>query len=316
MLLRSTQSEIRKKFHERLLSYNNDEENIRIIEAEDVRNTLVTQLIDSVRRVDYIEMLKNRPVSQERLDPISPMFDPLRAAIYHFNNDNIDEASWLIFLFTHFGKNPDTGYKLCADIYGAYGEREIWSWDTIIKGTSEFEDWYRACYPKMINDGEVRKFGNHRKYESLKPNARRSLAKVFSSYISWVGKSHMAKFSEAEFIAKESEITLFEYLYRSVQSVLSIGRTGAFDYLTMLAKVGIINASPDKLYLQGSTGPIQGAKLLYGENFTVNWNSQTFEEKLSLFGDVLELGRFKMQILEDALCNWQKSPARYKYFRG
>lgn len=316
MLLRNNETDTAQKLHKKLIDYNTQEEKISIIESEEVRNTLVLQLIDSVRRVDYIEMLKCRPISKDRLDPLKTAFDPIRAAIYYFKNDNIDEASWLVFLFTHFGKNPDSGFKLCADIYGSYGEREIWSWNKINSGIEAFDQWYQACYPKMISDGETRKFGNHRKYESLKPNSNRSLTKVFSSYVTWVGSSHDAKFCEAQHLAAEKKLDLFEYLYRSVLSVKSFGRTGAFDYLTMLAKIGIIDAAPKKLYLDGSTGPIQGARILYGENYTMDWTKQIFEEKLFELGDALELGKFKMQILEDALCNWQKNTTSYKYFRG
>ncbi len=316
MLLRSHQSSAVEQLHNKLLNYNANEENISIIESDDIARTLVLQLIDSIRRVDYIEALKKRSISKSRLDPLNSAFDPLRAAIYYFNNDEIDEAAWLVFLFTHFGKNPDSGFRLCADIYGAYGERDIWSWNEISSNPMAFEQWYKSCYPKMISDGVVRKFGNHRKYESLKPNAARSLARVFNSYVSWVGSSHYAKFDEAKHLANKVEIDFFEFLYRSVQSVSSIGRTGAFDYLTMLSKIGIIDAVPKKLYLQGSTGPIQGTRLLYGVNQTMNWKNEVFEEKLSELGDALELGKFKMQILEDALCNWQKNTSSYKYFRG
>ena len=42
------------------------------------------------------------------------------------------------------------------------------------------------------------------------------------------------------------------------------GRTARFDYLTMLAKLGLANIAPGSPYLIGATGPLKGARLLFG----------------------------------------------------
>ena len=61
--------------------------------------------------------------------------------------------------------------------------------------------------------------------------------------------------------------------------------------------------------MQGSTGPLKGARLLFGENAT----SAALDPRLVELGAELGVG---MQVIEDALCNWQKSPDRFVPFRG
>src|SRR6185437_15972793 len=69
------------------------------------RTTLVKQMIASIRRLDYSRIVSTRDISPGRADPTSPLFDPEKAAVFHFRAGQIDEAFWLVFLITHFGKN-------------------------------------------------------------------------------------------------------------------------------------------------------------------------------------------------------------------
>jgi hypothetical protein len=61
--------------------------------------------------------------------------------------------------------------------------------------------------------------------------------------------------------------------------------------------------------MHGSTGPVQGARLLFGNHE----NPVNLDRWLVELDAELQVG---MQVLEDALCNWQKSPERFKPFRG
>lgn len=90
------------------------------------------------------------------------------------------------------------------------------------------------------------------------------------------------------------------------------GRTGRFDYLTMLGKLGFANIIPDSPYVSEATGPMLGAKLLFGK-------PATKERKATIDTWLIDLANYAgigMQELEDALCNWQKSPHLFKPFRG
>ena len=99
-----------------------------------------------------------------------------------------------------------------------------------------------------------------------------------------------------------------------MRSVGSFGRTARFDYLNMIAKLDLAKIEPGSTYMTGATGPLKGARLLFGapgaKAKPTQLNAWLIELDASLG---LEMG---LQVLEDALCNWQKSPARFKPFRG
>lgn len=96
-------------------------------------------------------------------------------------------------------------------------------------------------------------------------------------------------------------------------SVKRFGRTGRFDYLTMMAKLGIWDVDPPHPYFGNATGPVQGASLLF-----TNARAETLPRAI-LNACVVQLGDdlgVNMQVMEDSLCNWQKSPDGYLPFRG
>ena len=105
----------------------------------------------------------------------------------------------------------------------------------------------------------------------------------------------------------------FDHLYRSMGSVMSFGRTAKFDYLSMVGKLGLAPIEPGSTYLTGATGPLSGARLLFGGSKTSALNRSELDTWLIQLGADLSVG---MQVLEDALCNWQKSPAKFIPFRG
>jgi hypothetical protein len=109
--------------------------------------------------------------------------------------------------------------------------------------------------------------------------------------------------------AKGNPRTGFDDLYHSMKAVARFGRLARFEYLTMLAKLGLAGISPGSPYLDGSSGPLRGAEILFG-----------CKERVAILDSwIVELDeqlRVGMQVLEDALRNWQKSPARFVPFRG
>lgn len=104
----------------------------------------------------------------------------------------------------------------------------------------------------------------------------------------------------------------FRWLYNSM-NVLSFGRTAKFDYLTMLAKLNLANIEADSAYLKNATGPLRGARLLFSGRIVSNISANKLDQDLICLSQYLGVG---MQVIEDALCNWQKSPNRHIRFRG
>jgi len=76
------------------------------------REALLRQLIESIRRIRYISVIQKRDVSSLRADPLSNLFDPIKAAVLHKSQGDLDEAFWMVFLSVHFGKKLKSGWGL------------------------------------------------------------------------------------------------------------------------------------------------------------------------------------------------------------
>ncbi|MBB1318161.1 hypothetical protein H5123_11000 [Shewanella sp. SR43-4] len=280
--------------------------------------TLSKQIVDSIRRIQFIEKIGERQISVLRSNPHSDMFDPLKSAWLNIRNNNVNEAYWLIFLSIHFGKHNMHGWDLCADIYGGLG-KTIWTWDKVSSNLTGFSKWFENASKEMESDNVKRLFGNHRKYESLRYNSRRPLHKVIESYVNWIGisRDHDTKFLEIITLNNtKDKFEFFDKSYQSMKHVKSFGRTAKFDYLTMLKKFNLQNIEPKELYLTGATGPKFGANLLFFGVKTSGVSNFKLNLLLNTLAENLPIGILASQVLEDALCNWQKSSNKYIYFGG
>ncbi|MEA2392941.1 MAG: hypothetical protein QOJ82_832 [Solirubrobacteraceae bacterium] len=276
------------------------------------RAALVEQLVDSVRRTLYFEDLLTRSPCASRADPTTDAFDPLRAAILHERAANRDEAFWLVFLFVHFGKNRRSGWRLIADIYGQLDAGTLWSWDAVAADVNGFRRWLDDHVAAIKNLHPHRGFGNHRKYESLGAWTENGTGAVVASYVDWVGAAgHDPRIAQVTTDAT-TPYERFDALYDSVRAVRRLGRTGAFDYCATLGKLAFVDVEPSAACLAGATGPLTGARLLLsppGQSLSPT----ALEEALIPLRAALDVG---FDVLEDALCNWQKSPAKFMPFRG
>ena len=277
------------------------------------RQCFVEQLIESDRRVRYVSVIRGRPVSPLRADPTSDSFDPIKAAIVHQKQGHLEEAFWLAFLSVHFGKALTTGWRRVRDVYGALGASTHWTWATTSSNPKSFRRWLAANIAKL--EGGGRRFGNHRKYESLDAWAPRGTGDVVESYVNWVAppRTHQMMVAKALQDATGDPGAAFDELYRSMGAVTSFGRMAKFDYLTMLGKLGLAGIEPASIYMQGATGPLAGAELLFGVNVNASLRRAVVGSWLVQLGADLKVG---MQVLEDALCNWQKSPSVVVRYRG
>lgn len=284
------------------------------IDSLGVRTCFVRQLIDSIRRIKYISEICKRNFSSYVIDTSKADFDPLKAAVWNKNQNNFDEAFWLLFLSTHFGKNKKTGWKLIRNVYGGLEKSKPWDWQRVSSSPEDFLYWLDDNQEELKASGH---FGNHRKYESLNAFGSRGTGAAITSYVDWVGSSrkHQQVISKMQTEVDNNPRVLFNYLYKSMDTIATFGRTAKFDYLTMLGKFELAPIEPDSTYMQGATGPLRGARLLFDGNITSTLKRTDIEYLLNQLEVHLNL-YFGMQVLEDALCNWQKSPAKYVYFGG
>lgn len=277
------------------------------------KDVFIKQLIDSIRRVKYVGTVKSRTISPERANPHSDLFDPIKGACYLFQQGNFDEANWLIFLSTHFGIDPINGWKITRNLYGKLGQdgNNIWSWQDVNNNLSTFLTWLDNNSLRVKGNA---KFGNHRRYQSISATSNAGTGATISSYIALIGNSHSTFFSNMIADSSTPKI-LFNRLYKIYKrDIKGFSRLGTFDFLCMLGKSGILNIEPDTPYLKGSSGPLTGAQMLYSLH-EQQGTAASLENYLVNFEAHLELD-FGMQVLEDALCNWQKNPTQYTYFNG
>lgn len=299
--------ELYLKLAKSLENYEQSKRPLSGISSDAKRDCLIRQMIDSMHRVRYPAVIRTRPLCNECADPSSILFDPLKAAIVKERVGEVDDAFWLVFLSTHFGKHREAGWRYSREVYGRLGQGGFWDWASISSDPEAFKQWLDGNIELLRRPGG---FGNHRKYQSLEAYSPNGTGNAVCTYVNWVGplRGHQQMLKDALAASNDDPKRTFEYLYNSMSSVVGFGRTARFDYLTMLGKIGLAQITPGSPYLRNSTGPTKGAKLLFG-----NASISTLE------GWILELDSFLgigMQAMEDSICNWQKSPGRFQRFRG
>lgn len=269
--------------------------------------TLAMQFVASLRREDYYRLVQRKPIAANRADPNDSSFDAERAVAYHMQQGNIDEASWLIFLMTHFARLPESGWRRLQDVYGMLGAG-VWDWPAVSGNPAGFDQWLNANW-QNVGGG----FGNHRKYESLRPNAKRPMQRAVADYLAWIGPAgHAAFFSKAVLAAGNNPHTIFDHLYRQMK-VNSFGRLAKFDYLSLVGRYGLAPICAGSAYLSGATGPGNGARLLIDGVRNSARPNRDVQSKLDALDFRLNVG---MTVIEDALCNWQKSPRVFVHYIG
>lgn len=313
--MRPPDKELAKQLEAKLVLFDQQIRPLLGIRHSETRIAFVEQLLESIRRVKFVSIISSRKLSEGNADPNNELFDPLKAAIIHQRKGNIDEAFWLIFLFVHFGRHARAGWRYVREIYGCLGNSLKWNWESTIDDVQGFREWLDKHQNELKRKDVPHGFGNHRKYQSLDAYSPTGTGSAIESYIRWVNppRTHKELFDQAYSEAGEDPRLAFDNLYHSMTTVISFGRLAKFDYLTMIGKMGLAPIEPGSVYLTTSTGPLKGAKLLFEDNGNAPISSRYLDECLAKLDEQLNVG---MQVLEDALCNWQKSPNRFRPFRG
>jgi hypothetical protein len=297
----------RRRIEAALLYHSENVQHLPGIEPPSALEALSMQFVASLRRESYYELVQQKTVSAQRADPNHQSFDAERAVAFHIQQRNLEEAAWLIFLMTHFARPADTGWLRLKDVYGRLGAG-IWDWQAVSADPRAFANWL-AQHAHHIRG----KFGNHRKYESLRNDSDRGTGRVVESYVNWVGADgHQRLFAEAVRAGGNNPHIIFDALYKKL-TVLSFGRLAKFDYLSLIGRYRIAPIDAGAAYLTGATGPTRGARLLFDGDLDGRSTVRELQAKL----DVLDVDlRVSMKVMEDALCNWQKSPTRFVHFKG
>lgn len=293
--------------------YEQDRGRLPGIGSDEALESLLEQLVESDRRSRYVRRWVTADIDDSRKDPCGGRFDPLKAAVLLDREGDRDEAFWMVFLFVHFGRHRKTHWRYAASVYGALCEGAPWTWRKVQANPGEFRSWLDGAATRIRAGGGG--FGNHRKYESLSGSSPGGTGAAVESYVDWVGKtgSHDAKIAEVVSSTGGDAKQTFSVLYKSMDAIVRFGRTASFDYLTTVSRLQLADIVPDKAHLVGATGPLKGARLLFGNPTRSESGAAVLDARLQDLQPYLGVG---FDVMEDALCNWQKSPDVFRPFRG
>ncbi|MEQ8443865.1 MAG: hypothetical protein RIM33_07280 [Alphaproteobacteria bacterium] len=297
-----------------LAAFENDHGGLLGLTTDAKRDCLCKQIIASLRRIEWVLQVKSGDISPDRCDPHSPIFDPLRAAAYYGQLGHYDQAVWMTFIQTHFGKNERFGWKLAANVYGSFGAGPVWTFEYYGAHRAEFERMLRRNALNLADKRTSGSFSNHRKFQGRKPD---HIARTFSTFYDWQTEfgSLDRRIREIHRNSGQEPTSTFDALYRSIGAVYGFGsgRLGRFDLLCMLGKLELAPIVPGSVYLANATGPYQGAKLLFCGSQGPTLTRTQLQSRMHLLDDYLRIGK---QAIEDSICNWQKSPRRFVNYRG
>lgn len=276
------------------------------------RDVLVLQIISSLRRIEYIHQSRSRHISSDRCNPLHVLFDPLKAAALLGAKGDLDEAVWMVFVATHFGKHAIDRWRLAANVCGSFGAGPVWTKAQFGQNAGYFRTMLTNNEVQLKKPDQSGRYSNHRQYQSKKPDY---IYRVFSDFYRWAysNGSFSALIRQMHERVGQEPLSGFRYLYNDSSEITGFGRLGKFDFLTMLAKLDLAPIEADSVHLAGATGPLRGAKLLLfgdsGHQIAVG----SLEKLIDELDDYLLVGK---QVIEDSICNWQKSPDIYIHFRG
>ncbi len=265
------------------------------IAADGRRSEFVAHLVDSGHISDSLRAVAASHTGGGCSDPSSEDFDPRCAAVSHHRRGDIEEACWLVFLATAFDMSPVHGWDIVAAVYRRGNEPGLWDWDAASADVVLLREWLQRNRHRFASPV----FGNHRKFESLKDHI--GVGRTIESYAAWVhgAGSHQARLDKAR-----RAVDPFGALFGSMEGIWRFGRLARFDYLCCLEALCITDFAPRKAYLQGATGPLEGAQRMFGApEGTLAGDPRALDERLVELEGYLNVG---FDVLEDALCGWQK----------
>ena len=299
----------RQQLDDALFSYAQNVNHLPGLPTAVERDVLSRQMIASIRREEYFELIQKRgPILAQRADPKNPIFESELGVVHLLQGGQIDEAAWLIFLMVYFAKPEVEGWERLRDVYGMLGHGR-WTWATVSANPGAFTAWMAQNW---MNIGG--KFGNHRKYASIRPDAEIPIGPAIQDYVEWVlaGGGHLQHFANIVQAAGNDPNVIFDAFYHTIP-VKGFGRLARFDWVSMLGRYGLVPVKAGSAYFHGATGPANGAKLLFFNDRKANVSSAQLQARLDDLDQHLALG---MEVLEDSLCNWQKRPRIFQHFKG
>ena len=260
---------------------------------------LAKQSNDSIRRIDIYKTYRLRAIqaAEEKRD----FFHTSNPFVLSQRSDlNVKNKIWLIYLATYFGKSESSGWNLF--LRAAFdGNNQFILFEKI---EADIEKYFR--YLESFDFFENANFSNHRKFTKKALDGEKGFFRSMTYLV-----ENIEDFCNSEKIE-------FHEMYKMAIEIPNFGRLASFDFTSSSVKCGLKVNEPQSMYASHSTGPLQALGLLLRlcnrevtrqsqielSNHLVQW----FNENT----DIFMVG----QVLEDAICNWQKNPRKYIYYKG
>ena len=265
----------------------------------EVINVLTLQTIDSVKRIEIYELYESR----------AKKADESNLSYFHSSNPftlaqrtslSLKNRLWYIYLATYFGKSNKSGWTLFM--------RTSFRHDSTLIGLEEIID-SRDSYYSYLDSIDLFKdtsYSNHRKYTKKSLHGRKGLICSMDYFLDNID------------IFCHEDFQDFDTIYRNALNIPNFGRMAAFDFTSSLSKCKLNVNEPTQMYHEQSTGPLQALEeilvLANCKDISKTTKVDFGNRLLSWFVENSEIF-FIAQVLEDAICNWQKSSKKYiRYF--
>jgi len=262
-------------------------------------NILANQTFDSIRRIQIYEIyeIRAREAVKEKKSfkyTSNPFVLAQRSDLS--NQDKV----WYIYLATYFGKSNKSKWEL-FNRATFHRDGSIIKFNQIQADLDKYFK-YLVSFDFFLNCN----YSNHRKFTAKTLTGGNGVFKSMEYFVKNVG-----------LYTPQYEID-FHDMYLLSQKIPSFGRLAGFDFTSSLTKCGLNVKEPTSIYANHSTGPLEALELLL--KLTNNDVSKASQKKLGidLMDWFLKNSKIYMtaQVLEDAICNWQKDTVKYIRYTG
>lgn len=262
-------------------------------------NILAQQTSDSIRRIQIYKSYENRAFhavlkNHDFIHTSIPFVLAQRTDLSQMN------SIWTLYVATYFGKSNRSKWELFNRATFA-NNRSIILFEDIRQDLNKY-----FKYLSSFDFFEGCTYSNHRKFTAKRLTGEKG---VFESMEYFV--KNINQYSVENSMA-------FDSMYKLAQKIPNFGRLAAFDFSSSLVKCGFNIEEPQSMYGEHSTGPLNAIDLLLKSTN----NTSSSETKLKLCSDLMKWFQENSdifmigQVLEDAICNWQKNTTKYIQYRG